>query len=73
MEDFIIVVNRVEELQLTNDRHELQLILTKAKRAITGGQDVILVRETKGKQERFDTISNESDLEDYKKRVLRFL
>lgn len=74
MEDFIIVVNRIEELQSTGDRHELELILDKAKRAIIGGLNVILVRKnSKGAQEKFDTISNEQDFEEYRKRVLRYL
>lgn len=74
MEDFIIVVNRIEELQLTEDRQELELIFEKAKRTIVGGMNVILTRESSnGKQEKFQTISNEHDFEDYRKQVFRFL
>jgi hypothetical protein len=74
MEDFIIVVNRIEELQSIQDRQELELILEKAKRTIIGGRNVILVRENnKGKQEKFETFSNEHDFEEYKKQVFRVL
>lgn len=74
MEDFIIVVNRIEELQSTQDRPELERIFEKARRTIIGGQEVILVRESNnGKQEKFDAFSNESDFEEYRTRVFRFL
>jgi hypothetical protein len=74
MEDFIIVVNRIEELQLIQDRQELELIFEKAKRTIVGGMNVILVRESKdGKQEKFETFSNEHDFEEYRKQVFRLL
>ncbi|MCF6407189.1 hypothetical protein L3C95_30110 [Chitinophaga filiformis] len=74
MEDFVIVVNRIEELQLTEDRQELELIFDKAKRTIVGGMNVILMREnSNGKREKFQTISNEHDFEEYRKQVFRFL
>jgi hypothetical protein len=74
MEDFVIVVNRIEELQLIQDRQELELIFDKAKRTIVGGMSVILMREnSNGKREKFQTISNEHDFEDYRKQVFRFL
>lgn len=73
MEDFVIVVNRIEELQQIEDRQELELIFDKARRTIIGGLNVILVRESKGKQEKFQTISNEHDFEEYRKQVFRFL
>ena len=74
MEDFIIVVNRIEELQSINDRQELELIFEKAKRTIVGGLNVLLVREDRsGKQEKFQTFTNEQDFEEYRKQVFRFL
>lgn len=74
MEDYVIIVNRIEELQLTQDRAELEIILDRAKRTIIGGMDVILVRQNRnGQQEKFQTITNEQDFEDYRKQVLRFL
>ncbi|WP_343673439.1 hypothetical protein [Chitinophaga sp.] len=74
MEDYVIIVNRIEDLQLTQDRTELELIFDRAKRTIVGGQDVILVRQNRsGEQEKFQTISNEQDFEEYRKQVFRFL
>ena len=74
MEDFVIVVNRIEELQLVQDRQELELIFDKAKRTIVGGMNVILMRESNnGKREKFQTLSNEHDFEEYRKQVFRFL
>lgn len=74
MEDYVIVVNRVEELQTIKDRQELELIFERAKRTIIGGQEVILVRQNSdGQQYRFETFSNEQDFEEYRKRVFRFL
>jgi len=37
MEDYIIVVNRIEELQSIQDRQELERIFDKARRTIIGG------------------------------------
>lgn len=73
MEDFVIVVNRIEELQQIEGRQELELIFERAKRTIIGGLNVILVRESNGSQEKFQTISNEQDFEEYRKQVFRFL
>lgn len=74
MEDYVIIVNRIEELQLTQDRTELELILDRAKRTIVGGNDVMLVRQNRnGQQEKFQTITNEQDFEEYRKQVLKFL
>lgn len=74
MEDFVIVVNRIEELQSIPDHRELELIFEKAKRTIIAGQNVILVREnSNNKQEKFETFSNEHDFEEYRKQVFRYL
>lgn len=74
MEDFIIVVNRIEELQTIRDQQELELIFEKARRTIIGGCEVVLVREDRsGNQQRFDTFSNEQDFDEYRQRVFRFL
>ncbi|MGO4290892.1 hypothetical protein [Chitinophaga sp. RAB17] len=74
MEDYVIVVNHIEELQSIQDRQKLEQIFEKAKRTIVGGQNVILVREERnGRQEKFETFSNEQDFEAYRKQVFRFL
>lgn len=74
MEDFVIIVNQIEELQSIQDRQKLELIFEKAKRTIIGGQNVILVREDRnGRQEKFETFTNEHDFEEYRKQVFRLL
>ncbi|MBP1652829.1 MAG: hypothetical protein H6Q26_2986 [Bacteroidetes bacterium] len=74
MEDYVIIVNRIEDLQLTKDITELELIFDRAKRTIVGGQDVILVRQNRnGQQEKFQTISNQQDFEEYRKQVFKWL
>lgn len=74
MEDYVIVVNKIEELQMISDKQELELIFDRAKRTIIGGQEVILVRENRdGKRDRFQAFSNERDFEEYRKQVFRFL
>ncbi|NML22337.1 hypothetical protein HHL16_15745 [Pseudoflavitalea sp. G-6-1-2] len=74
MEDYIIVVNRVEELQTIRDQQELELIFERARRTIIGGCEVVLVREDRsGNQQPFDRFSNEQDFEEYRNRVFRFL
>jgi hypothetical protein len=74
MQDYIIIVNKIEELQQIEDRQSLELIFERARHTIVGGMDVILVRENRdGQQEKFETITNEQDFEEYKKRVFRFL
>lgn len=74
MEDYVIIVNRIEDLQLTKDITELELIFDRAKRTIVGGQDVILVRQNRnGQQEKFQTFSNQQDFEEYRKQVFKWL
>ncbi|WPQ61188.1 hypothetical protein SIO70_22775 [Chitinophaga sancti] len=74
MEDYVIIVNRIEDLQLTKDITELELIFDRAKRTIVGGQDVILVRQNRnGQQEKFQTITNQQDFEEYRKQVFKWL
>lgn len=74
MEDYIIVVNRIEELQTIRDQQELELIFGRARRTIIGGCEVILVREdSSGNQQPFDRFSNEQDFEEYRNRVFRLL
>jgi hypothetical protein len=74
MEDYIIVVNQIEELQAIQDVQKLENIFERAKHTIIGGLNVILVREDKkGHREKFETFTNEKDFEEYRKRVFRFL
>jgi len=74
MRAYVIDVSKIEELQTLNDKDELQNIFYKANSTIVNGEKVILVRKTKnGSGEKFDEISTEEDLENYRKRVFRYL
>lgn len=73
MEEYIIPVNKIEELQMLNDKDALDAIFTKAKITIVNGENVTLVRESSGQSYRFDEISNLDDLENYKKNVYKYV
>ena len=74
MEEYIIPVNKIEELQMLNDRDALDAIFTRAKTTIVNGVNVALVRQTaSGDAYRFDEISNLDDLENYKKNVYKYV
>ena len=69
MFEFVIDVAVIEELQTIGNRDALDNIFTKAERTIIGGGIVALVRKTAdGKTSRFDELSTEADLADYKKK-----
>ncbi|RFM28707.1 hypothetical protein [Deminuibacter soli] len=74
MEDFIIDVTLIEEWQTIRDIPALDLLFEKAKRHITGGGDVGLVRSRPdGSVARFDTISTAADLAAYRDGVYKYL
>jgi hypothetical protein len=73
MEEYIIPVNKIEELQMLNDKDALDAIFIKAKTTIVNGENVALVRESSGQTYRFDEISNLDDLENYKKNVYKYV
>lgn len=74
MEDYIISVNRIEELQMIKDIQSLESIMERARRTVIGGAAVILVRESAdGKQEKFDAITDETGFRQYRERVFRYL
>jgi GTPase involved in cell partitioning and DNA repair len=74
MRAYVIDVSKIEELQTLSDKDELQNIFYKANSTIVNGEKVILVRKTKnGSSEKFDEFSTEEDLENYRKRVFRYL
>ncbi|WEK33620.1 MAG: hypothetical protein P0Y53_14100 [Candidatus Pseudobacter hemicellulosilyticus] len=74
MEEYIIPVNKVEELQTIRDLQALETIFDRARRTIIGGSAVILVREkADGSHDRFDTLTTESDFEAYRQQVFRYL
>lgn len=70
----MIDVSRIEELQTLNDKDELENIFSRAKSTIVNGEKVLLVRKEKsGNSEKFDELSTEDELDQYKKRVFRYL
>lgn len=74
MEDYIISVNKVEELQTIKDVQALEVILERARRTIIGGAAVVLVRERiTGEPERFETFTDDEEFKKYRERVLRYL
>jgi hypothetical protein len=71
MEDFSIDVARIEELQTIKDFDALDAIFIKAKRTITGGKSVLLVR---GSQDnKFDELTTDQQLNDYRETVYKYL
>ena len=74
MKEFVINVMQIEELQTIKDIDGLENIFTRAKSTIVNGEKVILAREDKtGKSEKFDELTTLDDLQQYKKRVFRYL
>ena len=74
MEDFIIVVGKVEEWQMTNDIKALDQLFERAKRVLVGGGVVALVREQRsGESFRFEEFTDLDDFEVYKKNVYKYL
>lgn len=74
MDDFVIDVNKIEDLQMTADKIELELLFNKAKSTIIQGRSVILTRKyAEGRIENFDELTTESDLEEYRKTVFKYL
>lgn len=74
MEDYIISVNKIEELQTINDVTALEELFQRAKRALVGGGTVALVREQRNEAPyRFEEYTNLEDFEGYKKNVFKYL
>lgn len=74
MNEYIIDVTKIEELQTIRNLNALELIFERAKRTIVQGGTVVLVRKTaEGQTIKFDKISNENDLGEYRKTVFKYL
>ncbi len=71
MDEFIIDVREIEELQMIKNLAALETIFIKAKKKITGGIPVRLVRGKR--EERFDELTTEEQLADYKAGVYKYL
>ena len=74
MQEYVIDVSKIEELQTLNDKDALETIFFRAKSTIVNGEKVLLIRKDKnGKSEKFDELSTEDELEQYRQRVFRYL
>lgn len=74
MFEFIINVAEIEELQTIENKDALDIIFTKAERTVIGGGIVTLARKTaNGRISKFDELSTEADLAQYKKNVYKYL
>ena len=74
MQDFKINVGEIEELQTIRDTDSLDRIFEKAQRTIVGGALVLLIRKnSNGSKDKFDEISTEQDLKQYKEGVYKYL
>ena len=74
MTDFEIDLNRIEELQMIGNVHELDNIFQKAYITITGGRKVILYRRMATSQkQKIEELDTEDALKDYKNQVYKYL
>ena len=74
MDNFSILVNKIEEWQMINDRSSLDEVFQRAKRVLVGGGTVILMRtQPSGETYPFEEISNLEDFDAYKTRVYKYI
>lgn len=74
VEEYLIDVAEIEELQMIGDVELLKKIFSRGKSMVVQGGLVILSRKLRsGAVERFDKISTETDLEDYRRSVFKYL
>jgi hypothetical protein len=74
MKEYVINVSKIEDLQTLNDKDELEKIFSRAQSTIVNGEKVLLVRKNKnGKSEKFDEMSTEDELAQYRKEVFRYV
>lgn len=74
MAEYTINVSEVEDLQTTNDIVELNRIFARAQSTVVQGGTVFLVRRTSdGTPYKFDELTSEADMENYKGTVFKYL
>ena len=71
MEDYIINVQEIEELQMINNVAALDHIFRQAKKTITGGMSILLVRG--GLSNKFDELTTEGELKLFKESVYKYI
>lgn len=74
MSEYTINVSEIEELQMTSSLAELEQIFTRAQSMVVQGGTVILLRTTTdGSTYKFDELTTEEDLNNYKESVFKYL
>jgi len=74
MPEYTIDVNAVEDLQTINNLAELNQMFARAQSTVVQGGIVVLARRTPGGTVvKFDEITTEGDLENYKETVLKYV
>jgi hypothetical protein len=74
MPEYIINVAEIEELQMINDKDELERIFNRANSIVVQGGTVVLARKRKdGSMEPFDELTTEPDLQQYKNTVFKYI
>jgi hypothetical protein len=74
MRDYEINVTHIEELQTIRDTDSLDQIFERAYKTVVGGAAVVLLRRNgTGKAGKFDELTTETDLAEYKNQVYKYL
>lgn len=74
MAEYTINVSEVEDLQTISNVAELNQMFTRAQSTVVQGGTVMLVRRTPdGSVYKFDEITTEADVENYKQMVFKYL
>jgi hypothetical protein len=74
MQEYEINVAEVEELQMIKSVAELEQIFNRAKSVVVQGETVVLTRQNSdGSTYKFDEISTEADLDNYRQSVFKYL
>ncbi len=74
MNTFTINVSQIEELQTIKDLEELDRIFQRARSTVVQGEKVELIRSHQdGRNDKFDELTTEDDLERYRQDVFKYL
>ena len=74
MAEYTINVSEVEDLQMVSNVAELNQMFARAQSTVVQGGTVVLVRRTPdGSVYKFDEITTEADVDDYKQKVFKYL
>jgi len=74
MPEYTINVSEIEDLQTIGNVAELDQVFARAQSTVVQGGTVVLMRSTPdGSSYKFDEITTEKDLENYKETVYKYL